>query len=76
MIAGLCCCDHWEKWNDWKPEDYAVSAESVRSQIRRLRAHPSVMSFWYGRMQARSRRFAVVTGRAYRPRSSGSDAAS
>src|SRR5262245_3102095 len=28
----------------------------------------AVMSFWYGRMQARSRRFAVVTGRAYRPK--------
>jgi iron(III) transport system permease protein len=27
-----------------------------------------LMSFWYGRMQARSRRFAVVTGRAYRPK--------
>ena len=27
-----------------------------------------VMSCWYGRMQARSRRFAVVTGRAYRPK--------
>jgi iron(III) transport system permease protein len=28
----------------------------------------ALMSFWYGRMQARSRRFAVVTGRAYRPK--------
>lgn len=28
----------------------------------------AAMSFWYGRMQARSRRFAVVTGRAYRPK--------
>ena len=26
------------------------------------------MSWWYGQMQARSQRFAVVTGRAYRPR--------
>jgi iron(III) transport system permease protein len=28
----------------------------------------AIMSFWYGRMQRRSQRFAVVTGRAYRPR--------
>jgi iron(III) transport system permease protein len=28
----------------------------------------AVMSWWYGRMQQRSRRFAVVTGRAYRPK--------
>ena len=26
------------------------------------------MSWWYGRMQQRSRQFAVVTGRAYRPK--------
>src|SRR5580704_16449650 len=28
----------------------------------------ALMSWWYGAMQARSRRFAVVTGRAYRPK--------
>jgi iron(III) transport system permease protein len=28
----------------------------------------ALMSWWYGAMQRRSRRFAVVTGRAYRPR--------
>jgi iron(III) transport system permease protein len=28
----------------------------------------AIMSFWYARMQRRSQRFAVVTGRAYRPR--------
>ncbi len=48
VIAGLCCCDHWEKWDNWKPEDYEVAAESLRTQVRRLRAHPCVMSFWYG----------------------------
>src|SRR5262245_58893007 len=28
----------------------------------------AAMSWWYGLMQRRSRRFAVVTGRAYRPK--------
>ena len=28
----------------------------------------ALMSWWYGRMQGRSRRYAVVTGRAYRPK--------
>jgi iron(III) transport system permease protein len=28
----------------------------------------ALMSWWYGRMQQRSRQFAVVTGRAYRPK--------
>ncbi len=38
LMAGWCCCDHWEKWADWKSEDYRVSAESLRDQIRRLRS--------------------------------------
>jgi iron(III) transport system permease protein len=31
-------------------------------------AMAALMSWWYGAMQQRSRRFAVVTGRAYRPK--------
>jgi exo-1,4-beta-D-glucosaminidase len=48
VIAGWCCCDHWEKWDAWKPEDYEVANESLRSQIRRLRNHASLIAFWYG----------------------------
>ena len=21
IMAGWCCCDHWEDWKNWKPED-------------------------------------------------------
>ena len=42
VMAGWCCCDHWEKWDRWKPEDRIISAESQRDQLYRLRAHPSV----------------------------------
>jgi exo-1,4-beta-D-glucosaminidase len=48
VIAGFCCCDHWEKWGSWKAEDHAVAASSLRSQVRRLRHHASLASFWYG----------------------------
>jgi exo-1,4-beta-D-glucosaminidase len=48
VIAGFCCCDHWEKWDNWKQEDYAVAEESLRSELRRLRNHPSLIAWWYG----------------------------
>lgn len=48
VIAGFCCCDHWEKWDNWKAEDLPVAAESLRSELRRLRNHPSLIAWWYG----------------------------
>jgi exo-1,4-beta-D-glucosaminidase len=48
VLAGWCCCDHWERWKDWKEEDYAVSAESLRDQLRRLGAHACVFDWLYG----------------------------
>jgi exo-1,4-beta-D-glucosaminidase len=48
VIAGFCCCDHWEKWESWKQEDYGVAEESLRSELRRLRNHPSLIAWWYG----------------------------
>ncbi|HTJ42249.1 MAG TPA: glycoside hydrolase family 2 protein [Kofleriaceae bacterium] len=48
VIAGWCCCDCWEKWDRWSEENHVVGAESLRSQIRRVRRHPSMLSWWYG----------------------------
>jgi exo-1,4-beta-D-glucosaminidase len=48
VIAGWCCCDYWEQWNKWTNKDYAVASDSMRDQIRRLRNHPSLLTFWYG----------------------------
>ncbi len=48
VIAGFCCCDHWEKWGNWKPEDLSVAEESLRSELRRVRNHPSMIAWWYG----------------------------
>ena len=41
VLMGWCCCDHWEHWKEWKPEDLKVATASLRSQMLRLRAHPS-----------------------------------
>lgn len=48
VFAGWCCCEHWEHWADWKPEDYTVAAESTKDQIRRLRSHPSLANWMNG----------------------------
>ena len=48
VMAGWCCCDHWERWSNWKDEDHAIAAESLRDQIRRLRSHPSVFNWMNG----------------------------
>ena len=46
VMPGWTCCDAWEKWKNWKAEQYKVAGESLRSQIRILRNHPGV--FLYG----------------------------
>ncbi len=48
VLAGWCCCDHWERWRTWKQEDYAVAAESLRDQLRRLGAHACILDWLYG----------------------------
>jgi exo-1,4-beta-D-glucosaminidase len=42
LMLGWMCCNQWEKWNQWSAEDHRVAAQSLRSQILMLRAHPSV----------------------------------
>lgn len=42
VMLGWMCCNQWEKWGQWSAEDHRVAAESLRSQILTLRAHPSV----------------------------------
>jgi len=48
VLAGWCCCDHWERWKNWKPEDYTISAESLKDQIRRLRSHACLLDWLNG----------------------------
>ena len=48
VIAGWCCCDFWEQCNQWKDADYALATKSLRDQIRRIRNHPCLLTYWYG----------------------------
>ena len=47
-MLGWCCCDHWEHWNDWTPEDLAIATASLRSQMLRLRQHASLLVWLNG----------------------------
>jgi exo-1,4-beta-D-glucosaminidase len=48
VMPGWTCCDAWERWSNWKDEQRKISAESLRSQIRILRKHPSVFVWLNG----------------------------
>jgi exo-1,4-beta-D-glucosaminidase len=48
VMAGWCCCDHWEHWGDWAPEDFEIAKASLRDQMYRLRSHPSLVMWLNG----------------------------
>lgn len=48
VLAGWPCCTHWEQWEKWRPDDYVVARESLRSQLLRLRNHASFAAWFYG----------------------------
>ena len=45
ILAGFCCCDQFEHWSAWQPGDYTIATDSLRTQILRLRQHPS-LALW------------------------------
>jgi exo-1,4-beta-D-glucosaminidase len=48
LIAGWCCCDHWEHWPNWKAQDFTIAEQSLRDQMYRLRGHPSLAAWLNG----------------------------
>ncbi len=48
VMAGWCCCDMWERWNEWGPDQYRVAQSSMRDQMRLLRNHPSMLVWLNG----------------------------
>jgi len=48
VLAGWCCCDRWEQWQNWDDEDEAIAGDALRDQLRRLARHPSVFDWLYG----------------------------
>jgi exo-1,4-beta-D-glucosaminidase len=48
IMAGWCCCDHWEQWKRWQPGDLGIATASLHSQIMRMRSHPSMLVWLNG----------------------------
>jgi exo-1,4-beta-D-glucosaminidase len=59
VMAGWCCCDHWEQWNGriedeqpvvpkWDATTLSIAVKSLEDQILRLRRHPSVFVWLNG----------------------------
>jgi len=48
VMAGWCCCDFWEKWPQWKPQDFEIAKASLTGQIYGLRSHPSMVLWLNG----------------------------
>ncbi len=48
VMLGWCCCDHWEHWKDWTPEDLHIATSSLRAQLLRLRQHASLLVWLNG----------------------------
>ena len=48
IMAGWCCCDMWERWNEWGNEQYKIAERSQRDQMRLLRNHPSLLVWLNG----------------------------
>jgi exo-1,4-beta-D-glucosaminidase len=48
VMAGWCCCDAWERWANWKAEDYQIAKQSLRDQMYRMRSHPSLLMWLNG----------------------------
>jgi exo-1,4-beta-D-glucosaminidase len=48
VMLGWCCCDQWEQWDKWTPENYQVAEVSLRSQMLRIRHHASLLVWLNG----------------------------
>jgi len=48
VLAGWCCCDHWEDWGTWTAADLEIASASLRDQMLRLRGHPSLLVWLNG----------------------------
>eukprot|EP00043_Microstomoeca_roanoka_P006856 m.66497 g.66497 ORF g.66497 m.66497 type:complete len:736 (+) comp13594_c1_seq1:301-2508(+) len=52
VLPGWCCCDAWQHWQYWGEAQMTIAADSLRTQLRRLRAQASVLGFLYGSDEA------------------------
>ena len=45
VLPGINCCDGWQNWPSWGPEQYRAARLSLANQARRLGHHASVAAF-------------------------------
>ena len=55
VMPGWCCCSYWERWKNWKPEDY--------TDRRRIPARPDAAP-----AQSSQRIYVSCTAATIRPR--------
>ena len=78
VMLGWCCCDHWEHWKEWTPDDLTIATASLRAQMLRLRQHASLLVWLNGsdnpppaecgeRLSARSSRTRIGRTRCFHP---------
>jgi exo-1,4-beta-D-glucosaminidase len=48
VMLGWCCCDHWEDWKTWTPDNLTIATASLRAQLLRLRSHASILVWLNG----------------------------
>jgi exo-1,4-beta-D-glucosaminidase len=48
VMPGWACCQNWENWPDWTPDDLNIAVESLRSQLLRFRSHASLLVWLNG----------------------------
>ncbi|MBN1982001.1 MAG: hypothetical protein JW795_10740 [Chitinivibrionales bacterium] len=48
VMPGWCCGRAWEEWNSWDAKRHFIACQSQRSQILRIRHHPSVFVWLNG----------------------------
>ncbi|HHV97983.1 MAG TPA: hypothetical protein GXX36_00155 [Clostridiaceae bacterium] len=48
LISGWCCCDRWQQSHQWDEREMWIGTESLKSQLRLLRVHPSMLAWMNG----------------------------
>ena len=48
IMAGWCCCDVWEQWNKWLPGTLDIATDSLRTEMLKMRSHPSMLTWLNG----------------------------
>lgn len=48
VMAGWCCCDVWEQWDKWLPGTLDIAADSLRTEMLKMRSHPSMLAWLNG----------------------------